>query len=79
MAAERDVRLLVDHREDLVAARTQDQNRLRWHLHEIMPGEEPGPRSLDRAHVLAELEARLTEQSGTVVRLAVISSSGSAS
>ena len=34
----------MDHRDDLVATRTQDQNRLRWHLHELMLGEEPGPR-----------------------------------
>lgn len=68
--AERDVRLLVDHRDDLVATRTQDQNRLRWHLHELMPGEEPGPRSLDRAHVLVGLERRLADEPGVVGRLA---------
>lgn len=67
---ERDVRLLVDHRDDLVATRTQDQNRLRWHLHELMPGEEPGPRSLDRAHVLVGLERRLAAEPGVVARLA---------
>ena len=49
---ERELRLLVDHREDLVAERTRAQNRLRWHLHELMPGEEPPPRALDRRHVL---------------------------
>jgi len=67
---ERDVRLLVDHRDDLVATRTQEQNRLRWHLHELMPGEEPAPRSLDRGHVLAALEQRLVDQPGVVGRLA---------
>jgi transposase len=67
---ERDLRLLVDHREDLVAERTRAQNRLRWHLHELDPGNEPGPRSLDRANVLAALEARLVDQPGTVARLA---------
>ena len=30
----REVRLLVSHREDLVAERTRIINRLRWHLHE---------------------------------------------
>jgi transposase len=30
---ERDVRLFVDHREDLVAERTRIISRLRWHLH----------------------------------------------
>jgi transposase len=67
---EREVRLLVDHREDLVAERTRAQNRLRWHLHELDPGNEPGARSLDRAVVLAALETRLADQAGTVARIA---------
>jgi transposase len=67
---EREVRLLVDHRDDLVAERTRAQSRLRWHLHELTPGEEPTPRSLDRHHVLDALEARLAELQGTVVRIA---------
>ena len=39
---ERELRLLVDHRDDLVAERTRAMNRLRWHLHELDPGNEPG-------------------------------------
>ena len=39
---ERELRLLVDHREDLVAERTRIISRLRWHLHEIDPGWIPG-------------------------------------
>jgi transposase len=35
--AEREVRLLVDHREDLVGERTRMISRLRWHLHELDP------------------------------------------
>jgi transposase len=31
----RELRLLVDHREDLMAERTRCINRLRWHLHEL--------------------------------------------
>jgi transposase len=67
---EREIRLLVDHREDLVAERTRAANRLRWHLHELDPGSEPVARSLDRAVVLAALDARLAEVPGTVARLA---------
>jgi transposase len=67
---EREVRLLVDHRDDLVAERTRAQNRLRWHLHELDPGNEPGPRSLDRAVVLTALERDLAIAPGTVGRLA---------
>jgi hypothetical protein len=33
----REVRLLVDHRDNLVAERTRAINRLRWHLHELDP------------------------------------------
>ena len=32
-----EVRLLVDHREHLVAERTRTINRLRWHLHQLDP------------------------------------------
>ena len=67
---EREARLLVDHREDLVAERTRMQNRLRWHLHELTPGDEPAPRSLDRLHILDTLERRLANMDGTVARLA---------
>jgi transposase len=67
---EREIRLLVDHREDLVAERTRAQNRLRWHLHELDPGNEPPARGLDRTVVLAELETRLADQPGTVARIA---------
>jgi transposase len=67
---ERELRLLVDHREDLVAERTRAENRLRWHLHELDPGNEPGPRSLDRRVVLDALAARLAELPGTVARIA---------
>ena len=66
----RELRLLVDHREDLVAERTRIENRLRWHLHELQPGEEPPARSLNRTITLAALEATLGGQPGVVARLA---------
>lgn len=68
---EREVRLLVDHRDDLVAERTRTENRLRWHLHELTPGDEPTSRSLDRRHVLAALEGRLSGETGVVARIAL--------
>lgn len=67
---EREVRLLVDHRDDLVAERTRAQNRLRWLLHELSPGDEPAPRSLDRTVVLDGLRARLVDIPGPVARIA---------
>jgi transposase len=48
----REIKLLVDHREDLVNTRTQLQNRLRWHLHELDPELDPTSRALDRLATL---------------------------
>jgi transposase len=42
----RELRLLVDHREDLVKDRTRHINRLRWHLHELDPEWDPPARSM---------------------------------
>jgi len=67
---ERELRLLVDHREDLVAERTRMLNRLRWHLHELDPGCEPAARSLTRPCNLDRLDARLKGVDGIVARLA---------
>ena len=44
----REVRLLVDYRETLVRQRTGFQNQLRWRLHELEPGYDPPPGSLNR-------------------------------
>src|SRR3954463_10343885 len=46
---ERDVRLLVDHRERLVAQRTALINDLRWGLHDLWPELEIPPRALIHA------------------------------
>jgi transposase len=45
---ELEVRLLVDHRERLVAQRTQLINDLRWHLHDLSPELEIPARVLRR-------------------------------
>jgi transposase len=63
----RELRLLVDHREDLVAERTRIQNRLRWHLHELNPELDIPARGLDRLVVLDRLAGWLTEQPVTMV------------
>jgi transposase len=41
-----EVKLLVDHREHLVAERTRTINRLRWHLHQLDPDLERATRRL---------------------------------
>jgi transposase len=67
---ERELRLLVDHREDLVAERTRAICRLRWHLHELDPDWDPGPRTLTRKKVIAAVAVRLAGLDGMVARLA---------
>jgi transposase len=67
---DREVRLLVDHREDLVAERTRVISRLRWHLHELDPTWEPTARGLDRVSAYDTVQARLDGVPGTVARLA---------
>jgi transposase len=65
------IKLLLDHREDLVAESTRAQNRLRWHLHDIDPELAPPTRSLRQLPVLSSLGARLARRQQTVrVRLA---------
>jgi transposase len=66
----RDVRLLSDHRDHLVAERTRAINRLRWHLHELDPGHEPPARALWRPKHLQAITAQLAGFDGIVARLA---------
>jgi transposase len=66
--ASRELKLLVDRREDLVEMRTKAQNRLRWHLHELDPELDPPARGLDRAVVLTKVQARLAELPPSLVR-----------
>jgi len=54
--AEREIRLLVDHREDLVAERTRLQNRLRWHFHDLDPSLQIPASALARSCWLDRLE-----------------------
>jgi len=67
---ERELRLLADHREDLVAERTRMMNRLRWHLHELDPSWDPGPRTLTRNKTMTAIAARLAPMDGLVARIA---------
>jgi len=59
--SERDLRLLVDHREDLITDRGGHQARLRWFLVELGIAE-PQPRTLGQPGVLAELERQLASR-----------------
>lgn len=66
----REVKLLVDHRGDLVQERTQKINRLRWHLHELEPEFEVRARSLDGPRTLKRVSEMLHHQQGVVARIA---------
>jgi transposase len=56
---ELDVRLLVDHRERLVAQRTALSNDLRWHLHDLWPETVIPPRALSASSWQTRIAARL--------------------
>src|ERR671919_182042 len=69
----RELKLLVDHRDDLVDQRRRTQQRLRWHLHQLDPTYEVPLRMLGRASHLErvarwlarrpqELQVRLAPQ-----------------
>jgi transposase len=61
----REIRLLLDHREDLVGERTRAQNRLRWHLHELEPELELPAGALDRRVWLERIARRLAGREQT--------------
>jgi transposase len=71
---EREVRLLADHREDLVGERTRIQNRLRWHLHDLDPAFEHQlpPGALDRYRWLGRVQRWLAarDEGSAEVRIA---------
>jgi transposase len=66
--ASRDLKLLVDRREDLVEVRTKAQNRLRWHLHELDPAIDPVSRGLNRTKELDRVQTRLEALPASLVR-----------
>ena len=66
----RELKLLVDRREDLVAQRTATINRLLWRVHELDPDRAPKPASLDRAKHRKLLSDWLDTLEGLVAELA---------
>jgi transposase len=55
----RELKLLIDRREDLVTTRTATINRLLWRVHELDPGWAPPAKSLNLAKHQQALQARL--------------------
>lgn len=66
----RELKLLVDRRDDLVKRRTATVNQLLWRVHELDPAWAPPARSLDLAKHQQILAARLAGASGIVAELA---------
>jgi transposase len=68
---EREIRLLADHRDDLVQECTRHQRRLRRHLHEIDPDLQPPLRALSQTRTLTTLAGKLARRpQDTQVRIA---------
>jgi transposase len=68
-----EIRLLLDHRSDLVAERTRTVNRLRWHLLALCPELERSikPGAFNQARVLDRVDRRLRKlPAGARVRVA---------
>jgi transposase len=64
----RELKLLTDRRETLVAQRTAAINRLRWYVHELDPEQEPG--SLDTVKHQQALQVFLDTVGGVVAEMA---------
>jgi transposase len=70
-AALRELKLLVDHRDDLVDERRRAQQRLRWQLHDLDPELAVPPGALDRPLWLDRVARRLRRGERTVqIRIA---------
>jgi len=63
---ERELRMLLDHREDLVNERTKIEGRLRWHLHDIDPTISVPLRSLGQFKWLDKVDEILARREQTV-------------
>ncbi|WP_050777876.1 transposase [Micromonospora sp. ATCC 39149] len=66
----RQIKLLSDHRRDLIAERTKVINRLRRHLHELDPQLHIPARGLRSYRHIDAVAARLDDMPGTVARIA---------
>lgn len=68
----RELKLLVERRDQLVAGRTREVNRIRWHLHAIDPAQDPAKSAFDTAAARTRLRARLDGRAGIDVELAMM-------
>lgn len=66
----RELKLLVDRREDLVGERTRQINRLRWHLHELEPEFDVPIKALRSRKQRDRVASWLADGTGLVAELA---------
>jgi transposase len=66
----RELKLLTDRRDVLVAQRTSAINRLRWNVHELDPERGPAPRALKAATHQQALQAWLDTVAGLIAEIA---------
>jgi len=60
-----EIKLLLDHHDDLVAQRSDEQRRLRWHLHDLWPELDLPAGCLDREKWLSRIARRLARAEQT--------------
>jgi transposase len=68
----RELKLLIERRDQLVAGRTREVNRIRWHLRAIDPAQDPAKSAFDTAAARTRLRARLDGRAGIDVELAMM-------
>lgn len=64
----REIKLLVDHRADLVKQRTETQNRLIWHVHTLDPDDKIQPGALSTSKRLESLRRHLRRLADSMQR-----------
>ena len=68
----REIKLLLSRREDLVAERTRAVNRLRWHLHEVVPDLDPPAKAFNGTVTRNGVRGFLNQKSGIVAEIAAM-------
>ena len=66
----RELKLMIERREQLVAERTREVNRIRWHLHALDPAQDPAKSAFNAATTRARLRLWLGGRDGIDAELA---------
>jgi transposase len=66
----RELKLLIERREQLVGERTREVNRIRWHLHALDPAQDPASSAFNATSTRARLRRWLDGRAGIDAELA---------